>query len=197
MFCQHCGAELQTEDKFCPTCGKPNTEDTQPTPAQTPVQIPATPTEPIDPDAPTKGKGTAALVLGIISLSLIILPIPFIGSTGAPIASIVLAIISLVLARSFKKYPKVKGSGAARIGRLLSILGIIVSALKLVVAVTLTILGIVFSVFSTIFTAIVSVLTTVILPALGAFLSAVVPVVTALIGAIVSILGIVLPFLLQ
>ena len=137
MFCQYCGAELQTEDKFCPTCGKANTEDTQPTPAQTPVQIPATPTEPIDPDAPTKGKGTAALVLGIISLSLIILPIPFIGSTVAPIASIVLAIISLVLARSFKKYPKVKGSGAARIGRLLSILGIIVSALKLVVAVTL------------------------------------------------------------
>lgn len=154
MFCRNCGTELNSDTRFCPSCGtKAETEIQQPAaapiaeepaacqePAVAPVEANATPIQapvaaPVATDTtvvqqptvdPGKGMGTAALVLGIVSLSVGILCSCLFACLGGFIP-LVCGILGIVFGVKASNTSKAAGfeNKSAKVGLILSIIGIV------------------------------------------------------------------------
>ena len=120
MICKNCGAEIADGSTFCTQCGAPVQQE-QP-------QQPQQPQQPVYTAAPAAQapEGKPILILGILSLALN--SIPYVGW----IAGLICAIIC---AKKVKAYLAAGGqlTGAAKVGKILGTVGLIVSIVMAVV----------------------------------------------------------------
>lgn len=134
MFCKNCGKEISSEYSFCVNCGTPVNEpvptQTQDTPAPVQPVNPVTPKIYVDPPRPVtdpgKHDGDNALIFGILSIVL--------GFFCGAVVSIVFSILGITAANKAIKLSKEAGfdNGNARIGKILSIVGIVLNAVLIV-----------------------------------------------------------------
>ncbi len=132
MFCQFCGAQMAESDAFCTKCGAQN------------AAVPATAPPHVQPAEPSVSPITV-LIFGIISVAL----------SSSTLPAIIFGIIGLLNAN---KYTKEGGAltGKVKIGRILSIVGLVLGCAALVMAIvsgffSLVISGILRGVLSEIF----------------------------------------------
>lgn len=143
-YCPNCGNPVSDNDRFCPKCGmdleqarKGSTEtfyaasDKNPGGPQTSTASSTSSSASASSTTPatkTDGKALASMILGIISMVVW----PFYGFVG-----LVLAI--LALAFSFGKNLDKRSATYAKVGRILGIIGIVLSVLGFILAICLTV----------------------------------------------------------
>ena len=112
-YCVNCGCEIKESDKFCPNCGAPVNKKEQ---GQSVYVSENWQQENNSMSKKLNGRGTAILVLGILSLAL-----NFLGSFR--IASIVLGIVGIALYSGYRKQAQ-EIPGSVRAGFVMSIIGL-------------------------------------------------------------------------
>lgn len=162
MFCRNCGTELNSDTRFCPNCGTkveaeiqqpataPIAEDTAACqePAVAPVETDTTTSQepvaaPVVADTtvvqqpavdPGKGMGTAALVLGIVSLAVGILCSCLFACLGGFIP-LVCGILGIVFGAKASSASKAAGfeNKSAKVGLILSIIGIVMIVIFIII----------------------------------------------------------------
>ncbi len=109
MFCSKCGNQVSENDTFCGKCGvpvpKPTT--TPPPPSQAAPAAQASPVQVVVQEKRTSGMAVAALVLGILGLSLFAI------------------IFGAIAMNQTKRDPNLSGRGLAIAGLVLGIIGMI------------------------------------------------------------------------
>ncbi len=118
MFCKYCGKDIG-ENTLCPYCGRNNEEQANAVPQATGYVY----NNPIL--DPGKGKATASLVCGILSLF-------FIGG-------LVTSILAIVFAGQYFKKGNGSNAGAAKAGRITGIIGTVLNGVA-ILALIVTIL---------------------------------------------------------
>ena len=134
MYCKNCGAEIADGSTFCTQCGAP-VQQAQPQaqPQPQPQPQPVYTAEP----AVQAPEGKPRLILGILSLALN--SIPYVGWIGGLICAI-------LCAKKVKAYLAAGGqlTGAAKVGKILGTVGLIVSivcAVIYAIAIIVAIIG--------------------------------------------------------
>lgn len=107
MYCTNCGTKRKEEEKYCTNCGTKLSGSNTPNTTTIP---------------PINNNGTISLILGIISFVFLSIP---------PIATI-LAIISIILGRKFKKE-----TGNRSAGTIIGIIGLILSFVEIIAIIML------------------------------------------------------------
>lgn len=120
MICKNCGAQIPDGSAFCTECGAPVQQEqpVQQEPVQQPQYTPVQQTYTAEPTPAVSGK--PVLICGILALALN--SIPYVGW----IAGLICAIIGM---KKAKAYVAANGqlTGAAKVGRILSIVGLVCS----------------------------------------------------------------------
>lgn len=139
MICKKCGFNF--DGAFCPNCGEAAVIENV---VNEPVYVDA---EPVGKN-PGKGKGIAGMILGIISMlsyccscCAIIPYIGWVAAIGSFILPPICSIIGLILSSSGLKASKAAGfgNGMAKVGKILSIIALVLFILMVVGAIILVV----------------------------------------------------------
>lgn len=135
VYCKNCGSEVPTED-VCPNCGtvvKTEQEEVFETSVIEDSSFKANVYDSTPAVDPGKGKGIAALVLGIVSI--VFTTVCCLTCCG--FGSLVTSIIGMVLGSSAKKISAAAGfkNGKAKAGFILSLISLILSILGIIAAI--------------------------------------------------------------
>ena len=113
MKCNYCGADNKEESKFCSSCGAELKETKK---AEKKEEIKEVKSEPVKTEKTGDGKGTASLVLGIVSL---------IVWCVSPITSIIGLILGICAKKSGKKVAGIILNALALVGSIICIIAFI------------------------------------------------------------------------
>ena len=117
MFCNNCGSQVNHDEKYCVACGEENPQYVAPKGRRRASGNVATAPATAEAEKKAKTKATVALIFGIVSIVL-----------GGGWLGLVLSIIALALLKSTKKVGDFK---VAKAGKILAVIGLIMSIISL------------------------------------------------------------------
>lgn len=124
MYCARCGAQIPDGSAYCPKCGQPTAQHTQGGAGPTSMNPGTGPGYDANNAPATDSNGVVILVLGIVSV---------VFAFVYTIIGLICGIVGLVLGSKAKQNSTI--AGMTKIGYILSLIGVIISAALLVVAI--------------------------------------------------------------